>query len=575
MTEADRSSGSNSRLLERAQRLFRQRPTGVLLATIVLAVIVMLPIAAVVSSLFGNATSSFSHLAGTILPELILNTLGLMLMVGTGTALVGTGVAWLVSAYRFPGSGMLQWMLLLPLAMPAYIIGYAYTDFLTFAGPLQTGMREMFGWSRNDYWFPEIHSLWGVSLMLVLVLYPYVFFLARSAFQEQSRGLLDVARTLGRSPFNVFISVALPMARPAIVAGVALALMEAIADFGTVQYFGVQTFTTAIYRTWFGMGDRVGAAQLSSALLVFVFLLVALEQWSRTRQAYYDDTPRSLKPMPVRLRGWAAFAAIVACSVPVLFGFILPSLILLDLHLAGGDQLLGQRILKYATNSFILAGVASVLITACAVLTGYSLRNQTRAIASWFVRLATMGYAIPGTVIAVGVLIPLGLFDNWLDSFMRDVFGVSTGLLLSGTIIALMFAYLVRFLAVANGSIEAGFKRIPVHIDDVARTLGRSRAGVITSVHLPLLRRSLLTAAAIVFVVVLKELAATLIVRPFNFATLAVGVYQLASDERLNEAATGSLLIVAIGLIPIFMLTRLSGENESVRRKTAALKNPQ
>ncbi|MGB7204276.1 MAG: iron ABC transporter permease, partial [Anderseniella sp.] len=207
MTEADRSSGSNSRLLERAQRLFRQRPTGVLLATIVLAVIVMLPIAAVVSSLFGNATSSFSHLAGTILPELILNTLGLMLMVGTGTALVGTGVAWLVSAYRFPGSGMLQWMLLLPLAMPAYIIGYAYTDFLTFAGPLQTGMREMFGWSRNDYWFPEIHSLWGVSLMLVLVLYPYEFFLARYAFQEQSRGLLDVARTLGRSPFNVFISV--------------------------------------------------------------------------------------------------------------------------------------------------------------------------------------------------------------------------------------------------------------------------------------------------------------------------------------------------------------------------------
>ena len=301
-------------------RSFKVRPNGVFVATAALALLVSLPIAAVLASLFDTSGGSLGHLAATILPELVLNTLGLVFMVGLGTAIVGTGTAWLVSACRFPGSRFLQWMLLLPLAMPAYIIGYAYTDFLVFAGPLQTGLRDLFGWTRHDYWFPDIHSLWGVSLMLVLVLYPYVFFLARTAFQEQSRGLLDVARTLGRSPWNVFGTVALPMARPAIAAGVALALMEAIADFGTVQYFGVQTFTTAIYRTWFGMGDRVGAAQLSSALLAFVFLLVALEHWSRSRQAYYDTSRRALKPQPVLLRGWAAVFGVMAnCHTPFKF----------------------------------------------------------------------------------------------------------------------------------------------------------------------------------------------------------------------------------------------------------------
>ncbi|MEO1159742.1 MAG: iron ABC transporter permease, partial [Pseudomonadota bacterium] len=449
------------------------------------------------------------------------------------------------------------------------------TDFLVFAGPLQTGLRDLFGWTRHDYWFPDIHSLWGVSLMLVLVLYPYVFFLARTAFQEQSRGLLDVARTLGRSPWNVFGTVALPMARPAIAAGVALALMEAIADFGTVQYFGVQTFTTAIYRTWFGMGDRVGAAQLSSALLAFVFLLIALEHWSRSRRAFYDTSRRALKPQPVLLRGRAAVLAFVACAIPVLLGFVLPVLILLDLHIEAGDGFMGTRILVYAGNSFLLAGAAAVVVTACAILTGYCLRRSNGGLGSGLVRLSTMGYAIPGTIIAVGILIPLGAFDNWLDGLARSWFGISTGLVLSGTVVALLFAYTVRFLAVANGSIETGFKRVPVHIDDVARTLGRTRRGVIAEVHLPLLRRSLLMSAAIVFVDVLKELPATLIIRPFNFDTLAVRVYQLASDERLSEAATGSLVIVAIGLVPIFLLTRFADRRSGQLPTSPTLKIPQ
>ncbi len=556
-------------------RTFRVRPNGVVVATGVLALLVLLPIASVLSSLFDTGRGALTHLAATILPELVLNTLGLVVMVGIGTAVVGTGTAWLVSACRFPGSRSMQWLLLLPLAMPAYIIGYAYTDFLVFAGPLQTGLRDLFGWTKHDYWFPDIHSLWGVSLMLVLVLYPYVFFLARTAFLEQSRGLLDVARTLGRSPWNVFGTVALPMARPAIAAGVALALMEAIADFGTVQYFGIQTFTTAIYRTWFGMGDRVGAAQLASALLAFVFLLVAMEHWSRSRQAFYDTSGRALKPQPVPLRGWAAVVAFSACAIPVLLGFVLPVLILLDLHIEAGDGFLGTRIMVYAGNSFLLAGAAAVIVTACAVLTGYCLRKSRGGVTSGLVRLSTMGYAIPGTVIAVGVLIPLGAFDNWLDAQMRNWFDISTGLILSGSIVALLFAYTVRFLAVANGAVESGFKRIPVHIDDVARTLGRTRRGVIAIVHLPLLRRSLLMSAAIVFVDVLKELPATLIIRPFNFDTLAVRVYQLASDERLSEAATGSLVIVAIGLVPIFLLTRFADRRHEQISVSPAIKIPQ
>ncbi len=537
--------------------------------------LVLMPIASVLSSLFDTGSGSLAHLATTILPNLVFNTLGLVVLVGIGTAVVGTGTAWLVSACRFPGSGVMQWMLLLPLAMPAYIIGYAYTDFLVFAGPLQTWLRELFGWTRYDYWFPDIHSLWGVSLMLALVLYPYVYFLARTAFLEQSRGLLDVARTLGRSPWNVFGTVALPMARPAIAAGVALALMEAIADFGTVQYFGVQTFTTAIYRTWFGMGDRTGAAQLSSALLAFVFVLIALEHWSRSRQAYYDTSSRALKPQPVLLRGWTAGLAFVACAIPVLLGFVLPVLILLELHIEAGDGFIGNRIMIYAGNSFLLAGLAACVVTACAILTGYCLRRSSSGVGAGLVRLSTLGYAIPGTVIAVGVLIPLGAFDNWLDGQMRSWLNISTGLILSGSIVALLFAYTVRFLAVANGAIESGFRRIPVHIDDVARTLGRTRRGVITMVHLPLLRRSVLMSAAIVFVDVLKELPATLIVRPFNFDTLAVRVYQLASDERLSEAATGSLLIVAIGLVPIFLLTKFADRSRQQTSASPAIKIPQ
>lgn len=523
-------------------------------AALALCALVVLPIAAVLSNMFYASNGTILHLAKTILPEILLNTIGLLLLVGVGVAAIGTGCAWLVTMYRFPASRVLAWLLLLPLAMPAYIIGYAYTDFLAFAGPLQSAVRGWFGWGRSDYWFPNIQSLWGVSLMLTLVLYPYVYFLARSAFLDQSPTALDVARTLGHGGRDRFLKIALPLARPSIAAGLALALMEALADLGTVQYFGINTFTTAIYRTWFGMGDRVAAGQLASALLLFVAALVVIEQAARRRSRFHRTSARDITIRQIRLSGMPAWTATAACSLPVILGFILPVLILIGLHREGGDDLFGPRFLALAWNTFALAGFAALVVTATGLFVAYALRLARSDTLRTLLRFSTFGYALPGTVIAVGILVSLGAADQMLDHSFKALFGVSTGLLLSGTVMALLFAYLVRFLAVAAGGLEAGFGRIPASMDQVARTLGCSSGEVMRRVHLPLLRRPLMTAAILVFVDVLKELPATLIIRPFNFDTLAVRVYQLASDERLAQASTGALVIVAIGLVSVGVL---------------------
>jgi iron(III) transport system permease protein len=529
---------------------------GLILASFAVAFIVALPLLALAASMLRPGTGVMGHLAETVLPAALLNTLGLIAMVGAGCILLGVGAAWLVTAFRFTGSRLMEWLLLLPLAMPAYIIGYAYTDALAFAGPLQSWLRAAFGWSKGDYWFPDVHGLPGVSLMLTLVLYPYVYMLARGAFIEQSACILDASRTLGGGLKESFWRIALPMARPAIAAGTALALMEALADFGTVQYFGVHTFTTIIYRTWFGMGDQVAAAQLSVGLLVFVMALVAVERTARGARGYARTSKRERVAAALTLHGWRAGAACVACLVPVLLGFIIPVLILLGLHLDGGDELLGPRFLALAGNSLLVAAVASVIIVAAGALMAYTLRVTASPAARAAVRFATLGYAIPGTVVAVGVLLPLGLFDNTLDAFMRATFGVSTRLLLSGTLIALLFAYTVRFLAVAAGGIEAGYAKIGRNIDHAARTLGAGPRSIVGGLHLPMMRRSVITALLIVFVDVMKELPATLIVRPFNFDTLAVRVYNLASDERLAQASTAALVIVALGVLPVLLLTR-------------------
>jgi iron(III) transport system permease protein len=527
---------------------------GIMGAALILTVLIALPIITVLSNVFAPSSGTIRHLAATILPEILGNTLALMLLVGLGTAVIGTGCAWLVTMYRFPGSRALGWLLLLPLAMPAYIIGYAYTDFLNYAGPLQRALRQAFGWAKADYWFPEIHSLWGVSLMLTLVLYPYVYFLARAAFLDQSPTALDVARTLGHGARDRFLKIALPLARPAIAAGLALALMETLADFGTVQYFGINTFTTAIYRTWFGMGDRVAAGQLASALLVFAAVLVVMEQAARRRSRFHRTSARDHTVTPTVLAGWRRWLASLACLSPIVFGFVMPVLLLLRLHVEGGDELLGERFVRLAWNTFSLAGLTALVVTATGLFVAYAMRIARADGLRTVLRLSTFGYALPGTVIAVGVLASLGAVDLALDAAARGMFGVSTGLLFSGTIAALVFAYLVRFLAVAAGGLEAGFGRIPASMDQVARTLGCSSTEVIRRVHLPLLGRPLMTAAILVFVDVLKELPATLIIRPFNFDTLAVRVYQLASDERLPQASTSALVIVLIGLASVATL---------------------
>jgi iron(III) transport system permease protein len=442
------------------------------------------------------------------------------------------------------------------MAMPAYVCGYAYTWLLDVAGPVQSALRDATGLRWGQYWFPEIRSLPGAALMLGMVLYPYVYLLCRSAFQQQSVSLVEASRTLGHSLTGCFFRLALPMARPAIIGGVALALMETLADFGTVQHFGLRTFTTGLYEAWFGLGDRGAASQLAACLMGLVALLLLVEHLSRGGRRFHATTNRQPPLRPVQLRGWHAAAACIACGLPVFLGFLVPAGALFSLMLQVGDPLAPGRFLPFARNSLLLAACAGGLAVALAGLLAWAARLHPQPAQRAALRIAGLGYAIPGSVIAVGTLVPLGLFDNALDGWMRARFGLSTGLLLSGGIAALIFAYLVRFLAVALSAVEAGLARIRPSLREAARVLGARPGAAVLRVELPLARGSLLTAFLLVFVDTMKELPATLIIRPFDFDTLAVRVHGLAADERLAEASTAALLIVATGLLPVLALTR-------------------
>jgi len=524
------------------------------LSALAVAALVVAPIVSVLAALLQESGGGWAHMLDTVLPRYVGNTLALGALVAVGAGAVGTGAAWLVTTCRFPGRGLFEWALAMPLAFPAYVLAYAYTVLLDHPGPVQTALRATFGWGPRDYWFPEVRSLWGAALMFVLVLYPYVYLLARAAFLQQSARAFDVARTLGLGPWGAFARVALPMARPAIATGVALTLMETLADFGVVAHFNVPTFSTGIYRAWFAMGDRIAAAQLSACLLVFVLALVALERTQRRAARFHSGGAFHVLE-GFSLRGWRAGLATLACATPVLLGFVAPVLILVEMSLREGHALFGARYLRFTLNSVTVAGAAALIAVAVAVLLSYAERLRPGPVASAVNRVASMGYAVPGGVIAVGVLIPLAAFDNALDAFMREAFGVSTGLLLTGSVGVLVFAYLVRFLAVALQTVEAGFGKITPSMDHAARTLGAGPGGVLARVHTPILSGALLTAGLIVFVDVMKELPATLIMRPFNFDTLAVQAYRLASDERLEQASTPSLVIVAVGLIPVLLLS--------------------
>lgn len=528
-----------------------------LIVGLAVALLAGLPVASVGLNLFAGGTSeTWAHLASTVLPEYILNSLWLCLGVGLGVGTLGVTTAWLTAMHEFPGRRFFEWALVLPLAVPAYVMAYVYTDFLQFVGPVQTFLRDTFGWEHGDYWFPDIRTLPGAMLMFVCVLYPYVYLLARTAFLERASGMLEAARTLGMGPWRAFFAVSLPLARPAIVAGVALALMETLADYGTVAYFAVNTFTTGIYRAWFSLGDRIAAAQLAAMLLAFVLFLLMAERISRGRARYHNTTGRNRPMAGARLQGFSAALAVVGCALPLLLGFLVPAGLLLKMALTEGDAQFGERFLMLSRNSFVLAGATAAIGVLLALLLAYGARLSKGALATGLNRLVGLGYAVPGAVIAVGVLIPVTRLDNWLAGQWQAWFGHNPGLLLTGGIAALIYAYLVRFLAVALHTVESSLGKITPNMDDAARSLGLGQGETMRRVHVPMLRGSLLTAGLLVFVDVMKELPATLVMRPFNFDTLATQAYTLASDERLAEASTAALAIVVVGLLPLIALSR-------------------
>jgi len=542
---------------------------GLGLVSLVTAALVVAPIAAVIWNILLPSEATWEHLLTTVLPEYVQNTLLLLIMVAAGVISCGVFSAWLVTGYQFPGQRVLEWALVLPMAMPAYVMAYAYTDWLQAAGPVQTMLREFTGWRVREYWFPEIRSLPGAATMLSLALYPYVYLLARNAFLEQSRSSYEAAQLAGYGPWGRFWRVSLPLARTGIVAGTALALMETLADFGTVSYFAVNTFATGIYRAWLSLGDAVTAGQLATCLLLFVFAMLALERKQRGA-ARYTSNRTPITPQP--LTGGKALGAVMMCSTPILLGFLVPATILLVLALNDPTVQFGARIHGLIANTFILAGIAAVAAVAVALLLAYAARTARNPLVHGANRLAVLGYALPGAVIAVGILLPLGKVDNIIVAWMQQHFGIRVGLILTGSVTALIYAYLVRFLAVAFQTVEAGLTRVTPSMDDAARSLGLSPARTLARVHMPIIRGSLATAALLVFVDVMKELPATFAMRPFNFDTLAVEAYNLAKDERIAEAALPALLMVAIALLPLILLSRQIA-NSSRRRRDDTVGN--
>jgi iron(III) transport system permease protein len=519
-------------------------PLALLLATPVLAVLA--------SWLRWDALSAqiLAEMSRTVLPGYATTTLVLCLAVGAGAAAVGTGSAALVTLFDFRGRRLLEWLLLLPLAMPAYVVAYAYTDFLQFSGPAQTWLRASFGLEGRV--LPEIRSVGGAAWVFVFSLYPYVYLLARTALGERAAHLMEAARLLGAPLSRRIARVALPLARPAVAAGVALVLMETLADFGVTSYFGIQTFTTGIYKAWLSMDNRVAAAQLATLLLAVVALLLWLEHRAQRRMRYAAGRGAragSSEARPVALRGGRGLLAALACAVPVLMGFVLPVLFMLRPLSADWSVLPWDRFVQWAFNSVRLGLISAVLAVLIALGLAFALRRLPDALTRLTVQVAGLGYAVPGAVIVVGLLLPVG----WLQQAAPDS---GAGYWVTATVLGIVWAYLVRFCAVALQSVQSGYARIPASFDDSARMLGTGPMGLLLRVHGPLLGRTLAAATLLVFVDVMKELPATMVLRPFNTDTLAVVAYQLARDERLGEAALPSLALVLVGLIPVILLSR-------------------
>lgn len=528
----------------------------VVVAATVLGLLVALPLLGLSASFFApGAGASWSHLGETGLPAYARTSVALVLLVAVGTAVVGAGTAWLTAAYRFPGSRTLSWALVLPLAVPSYVIAYAYTDLLQFSGPVQSWIRETWGLRAREYWFPDIRSLGGAAAVFTWVLAPYVYLPVRAAFAEMPANLGEAARLAGVRPLRAFLQVELPLAWPALAAGLTLVIMETLADFGAVSYFAVDTLTAGIYKAWLGLGDRAAAAQLALVLLGVVALLVVVERTVRGARRFSargTTAPRRIRA----LHGWRAWAATTVCTLPVVLGFLLPVAVLARLTWSDAEVHAWSRFAAMVAASLQVSATAAAITVAIALGLVYAVRVTRSPWVSGVGRFASFGYAVPGAVLAIGILIPLARFDNAFATWAQSQFGMNPGLLLTGTVAALVYAYVVRFLAVGLNNVESGFARITPHMDEAARSLGCGPWSLLCRVHVPLLARSLAVAALLVFVDALKELPATLALRPFNFDTLATQAYNFAKDERLGEAALPSLVIVAVALLPVLLTTR-------------------
>jgi iron(III) transport system permease protein len=543
-------------------KLSWRRFDGWTLAATLVALVVMAPMISVVWIAFHPTENIWPHLLATVLPRYFAATLRLMLGVALLAGAMGTGAAWLVTMYRFRGSKLLASALLFPLALPAYVGAYALVDFLDYSGLLQTSLRHLMGWtSARDYWFPEVHSEGMAIVVLSAALYPYVYLLTRSALREQSGASYEVARSLGLGPWGMFWRLGLPLVRPAIAAGVALAMMETVADFGTVATFGVQTLTTGVFSTWLNGGNAGGAAQISGVILVLILVLLILERQSR-RNARFHKQSRANRPVaPAQLQGWRGAVAGLACLIPFAMGFVLPVAVMAGHAIAKPEAWLAPGLLEAVLNTLLVGGVAALVTVVAALFLVYAARMSGRGAARALLPMTSLGYAAPGAVLAVGLLFPLAAMDHRLADLIQSITGHDPGLLLTGTSVAIILAYVVRFFGIAQGSVDAAFGRISPSLPMAARSLGRGPGGTLRDVYLPLMRGSVAAALLVVFVDCVKELPATLLLRPFNFNTLSTRVYELASLERIGEAAPAALLVTAVGLAAVGLLARATRDN--------------
>ena len=525
--------------------------------SLALAGLLLLPILAVLWMAFFPTDNIWPHLLQHALPRYLQNTILLMTIVGLCSAIIGTATAWLVTMLEFPGRRWLEWALLAPLAMPAYLGAYALVDMLEYAGPVQTAMRDLFGWqSAREYWFPEIRTLSGAAFVLTMALYPYVYLMTRAAFREQSVCALEVGRALGCGPWSVFWRVGLPLARPGVVAGTAIVCMETMADFGTVEFFAVQTLTMGVFTVWLESHNAGGAAQIALVMLGFILALLLIERTARRGRKFHHTSRRYRPIQRSRPGGLRGLAVTLACALPVLCGFVAPTGIVAWHAFDHLDQWADPEFWRALLHTAGLASATALVACTIGVVMVYGARNSALNFSRWAAQATALGYAAPGAVIGVGVLIPFATFDNWLADTVETATGYDIGLILTGTAAVLIFAYTVRFAAIAHGAIDGALGRITPSMELAARTLGSGRAHVLTRIHVPMIQGSVLTAALLIFVDTAKELPATLLLRPFNFETLATTVYNAASLEQLAEAGPAALAIVMLGLLPVAILAR-------------------